>query len=109
MPCSVTTVVERARPVRWRASSAAQPLETTYFIRSDLFKTLLLYRAGSSALLTSREGGQLDGSASGRFQATGARGCLGQRARRLLANHRGGNGAAHQSDQELEAAFRREL
>ena len=36
-----------------RLFGQAAPLETNYFIRQDLFKTLLLYRAGTSSLLAS--------------------------------------------------------
>jgi hypothetical protein len=38
-----------------RVTGKATALETTYLVRSDLFKTLLMYRAGSSALMTGRE------------------------------------------------------
>jgi hypothetical protein len=38
-----------------RVTGRASPLETTYLIRSDLFKALLMYRAGSSAILAGRE------------------------------------------------------
>jgi hypothetical protein len=37
------------------AGKTTAALETTYLVRSDLFKTLLMYRAGSSALLAGRE------------------------------------------------------
>ena len=38
-----------------RVTGKAAALETTYLVRSDLFRALLMYRAGSSALLTARE------------------------------------------------------
>ena len=38
----------------WATGRTSTP-ETTYLIRSDLFKTLLMYRAGSSALIAGRE------------------------------------------------------
>ncbi len=38
-----------------RFAARSSPLETTYLIRSDLFKTLLLYRAGSSILDIGRD------------------------------------------------------
>ena len=38
-----------------RVTGRSSTPETTYLIRSDLFKTLLMYRAGSSALIAGRE------------------------------------------------------
>ncbi|MBX9590368.1 MAG: hypothetical protein K2X43_13760 [Hyphomonadaceae bacterium] len=82
------------------------PLETTYLIRSDLFKTLLLYRASSSALLA--RGGERP-LTDARAAPSPLTPLATDTPKRLLANHPAGNGIATRSDQDLEAYFRHEL
>jgi hypothetical protein len=79
-------------------------LETTYLVHTDLFKTLLLYRAGSSTLSLRSEEGQL--ADDRRFRP---RLSADQRRNLLLTNGHGGNGASRRPDQGLEARFREEL
>jgi hypothetical protein len=99
----------QSRGARWLGK--ASPRDTSYLIRSDLFKTLLLYRAGSSALTVGRDMNR---------QLTDAREPPTTRPRplvtapatghgRLLANHRGNGTAPAGSEHDLEALFRREL
>jgi hypothetical protein len=84
-----------------RLIAGSSPLETTYLVRSDLFKALLLYRAGSSALPTGR-GGEPDRPL--RLRSAAHKHANG----RLLASPRPGNGAADGSH-ELEVRFRHAL
>jgi len=87
----------------------AAPLETTYLIRHDLFKTLLLYRAGSTALFANREGSHLADQRTAAVKATTLPTGAVAGNRPLLANHHDDNGASHRSDRELEAMFRHDL
>jgi hypothetical protein len=87
----------------------AAPLETTYLIRSDLFKTLLLYRAGSAALVSASEGNQLPDQRTAALKTNAPATGSGNVHRPLLADHHAGNGASRVSDSELEAMFRNDL
>jgi hypothetical protein len=83
-----------------------RPLETTYLIRSELFKTLLLYRAGSSSLLAAQgDPGPFRLNAEARPAIAPPT----REAQPLLTNGRAGNGTASKSDEEIEAYFRQEL
>jgi hypothetical protein len=91
-----------------RVRGRSAQVETTFLIHSDLFKTLLLYRAGVSATIAA--------SAAERPLAEGApiRASLGPspaaiRPDHLLTNGRSGNGLAHQGDATLGERFRHEL
>ena len=87
-----------------RQSSA---LETNYFIRSDLFKTLLLYRTGSSALMARQ---QSDRQLTDDRTTPAALTPLPTTSpKRLLANHHAADNVPAQPDHELEILFRREL
>jgi hypothetical protein len=90
-----------------RAMRRSSPLETTYLVHTDLFKTLLLYRAGSSVLAIAGNGERqlTDARPKARTNVAAAD----HRQDRLLANGRRGNGATNGSDQGLERRLRQEL
>jgi predicted nucleic acid-binding Zn-ribbon protein len=80
-------------------------VETTFLVHSDLFKTLLLYRAGASASVAAERP---------LAEAPPIRASLGPsrvpvRPDHLLTNGRSGNGLAHRSDAALAERFRHEL
>jgi len=88
-----------------RAMGRPLPLETTYLVHTDLFKTLLLYRAGLPVLAA---------SGNGERQLTDARpfGAMlqgDQRPARLPANGRAGNGVSREPDDDLRWRFQDEL
>jgi hypothetical protein len=74
-----------------RFAAGPAPLETTYLVRSDLFKVLLLYRAGSSSLVIDRPPEKRSGGVlrSGPLAAIAD----GRGQRRLAANGRAVNGS----------------
>jgi hypothetical protein len=78
-------------------------LEKTYLVHTDLFKTLLLYRAGSSAL-SAANNGQLPPYKLGSGMAA-----VESEQRKLLVNGRGGNGAPRASHEEIRQRLREEL
>src|SRR5262249_42726700 len=86
------------------------PAETAFLIHSDLFKTLLLYRAGASASASA-----MTAIAERPVpHTTPIRASLGPspaaiRPDHLLTNGRNGNGPAHGSDAVLAARFRQEM
>ena len=97
----------RAGGLLARAMGRSSPLETTYLVHTDLFKTLLLYRAGSSVLAVAGHGERQLTDA--RPKARSSTATADHRQDRLLANGRGGNGAPHGADRGLETRFRHEL
>jgi hypothetical protein len=83
-------------------------VETTFLVHSDLFKTLLLYRAGASTAVAA---GVAERPLA---EAAPIRASLGPssaaiRPDHLLTNGRSGNGLAHAVDAALAARFRQEL
>jgi hypothetical protein len=94
---------------RFMRSAAA--VDTTFFIRTDLFKTLLLYRAGSSALLDQRgPDRQLESPQGGRSLHRLA--SESDPLPRVLGNGHGktnGNGATNGIRHDLETYFRERL
>lgn len=89
-----------------RLLGQAAPLETNYLIRSDLFKTLLLYRAGSSALLAR---GPSERALAAPRAATALTPLATGAPKRLLANHHAAGMVAGPNHDELEVLMRHEL
>ena len=100
----------KAGPLTRFMGRSSSPLETTYLIRSDLFKTLLLYRAGSSALLANREAeNQLADRRSAASRLRPLVAAVDSAPGRLLGYGNDTVGLGYASDQELEVRFRTDL
>jgi len=83
--------------------------ETTFLVHTDLFKTLLLYRAGSTAVLALAGNGERHLTDARAAKAVPSLAAANQRQDRLLANARRSNGASQGPDGVLEAGFRQDL
>ncbi|HXF55437.1 MAG TPA: hypothetical protein VNK52_15090 [Hyphomicrobiaceae bacterium] len=94
-----------------RLLARAEPLETTYLVRSDLFKVLLLYRAGSPSLITDRAAARHSGGVL--REEVPAAIADGRGPNRLPAGARPGNGSSpplhnghgHPAGDDLEQHF----
>jgi hypothetical protein len=96
-----------------RLAKAVRPRETAYLVSSELFKTLLQYRAGGPSMLTAQADARPIALASTDAPGADAVGAPARSDARLLTKPRNGGsagtGRSHGSDEDLVRRFRDDL
>jgi hypothetical protein len=87
-----------------RVTGRPVPTETTYLVHTDLFKTLLLYRAGSPTPSAAGNRGKLTDA-----RPLGARLQADPQPERLLTDGGAGNGLSREADEDMRRRFREDL